>query len=111
MTYGQRVFPLLLDVTQPGGAQAAADVAFSAFGRIDVVVDNAGCRSGDFEETTPAELEILLAAGLADVAPVTVAALPLLRRQGFGSVLRITSVIAPGCECASAAHSKPLEIS
>ncbi|MFI1252445.1 SDR family NAD(P)-dependent oxidoreductase [Streptomyces netropsis] len=82
--YGRAVLPIPLDVTDPAAAREAVDEAVRAFGRIDVVVNNAG--SVD-PVSLPAAVEDTRLLG---VVNVTEAALPVLRRQGKGHVLNVS---------------------
>ena len=81
-----------LDVTSPGDAQAAARAAVERFGRIDVLVNNAGCSyKGYFEEMTAEQVEAQLAINLLGPMNVTRAILPVMRRQRSGHVISISS--------------------
>lgn len=83
-SYGSALLPLPLDVTDPAAAHRAVDEAVRAFGRIDVVVNNA-CHA--HPESVPAPVEDTHLLG---VVNVTKAALPVLRRQGKGHVLNVS---------------------
>lgn len=81
-----------LDVTRPAEAEAAAAVAVARFGRIDVVVNNAGYgQFGFFEELSHEQIERQFAANVYGVMHVTRAALPVLRAQRAGHVITISS--------------------
>jgi NAD(P)-dependent dehydrogenase (short-subunit alcohol dehydrogenase family) len=81
-----------LDVTDPGSAQAAVDAAVERFGRIDVLVNNAGnFYAGFFEEITPADFRAQLETNLFGPLNVTRAVLPVMRAQRSGLVVTISS--------------------
>jgi NAD(P)-dependent dehydrogenase (short-subunit alcohol dehydrogenase family) len=81
-----------LDVTDPGSAQAAVDAAVERFGRIDVLVNNAGnFHAGFFEEITPADFRAQIETNLFGPLNVTRAVLPVMRAQRSGHVVTISS--------------------
>jgi NAD(P)-dependent dehydrogenase (short-subunit alcohol dehydrogenase family) len=81
-----------LDVTSPSSAEAATRAAVERFGRIDVLVNNAGnFYAGFFEEFTPEQIDAQLAANLLGPMNVTRAVLPVMRRQRSGYVVTISS--------------------
>jgi len=91
--YGERVRAVALDVTDPAAARAAAGVATSAFGRLDVVVNNAGYANlAAVEDITLADFRAQVDANLFGVVNVTKAALPLLREQGGGHIIQVSSI-------------------
>jgi NAD(P)-dependent dehydrogenase (short-subunit alcohol dehydrogenase family) len=86
------LFPVKLDVTNVDDAHAAADAAVARFGRIDVVVNNAGASfKGYFEEMSPEQVAQQLATNLVGPMNVTRAVLPVMRRQRSGHVIAISS--------------------
>jgi NAD(P)-dependent dehydrogenase (short-subunit alcohol dehydrogenase family) len=94
-----------LDITDPADAEAAAKAAVQRFGRIDVLVNNAAIfEAGFFEELTLEQIERTLAANLVGQMHVTRAVLPVMRRQGSGHVMTISSTagLASGVEFTSA---------
>ena len=81
-----------LDVTDPADAQAAVQAAVERFGRIDVLVNNAGnFYAGFFEEITPQDFRAQVETTLFCPINVTRAVLPVLRTQRSGLVVAITS--------------------
>ena len=81
-----------LDVTDPAGAQAAVDAAVARFGRIDVLVNNAGnFYAGFFEEITPEDFRAQVETNLFGPVNVTRAVLPVMRAQRAGLVVQISS--------------------
>jgi NAD(P)-dependent dehydrogenase (short-subunit alcohol dehydrogenase family) len=81
-----------LDVTSPASAEAATHAAVERFGRIDVLVNNAGnFYAGYFEEFTPEQINAQLAANLLGPMNVTRAVLPVMREQRSGHIVTITS--------------------
>ena len=81
-----------LDVTDPADAQAAVTAAVERFGRIDVLVNNAGnFYAGFFEEITPGDFRAQVETTLFGPMHVTRAVLPVLRAQRSGLVVAISS--------------------
>ncbi len=90
---GDRVRTAALDVTDAGQVDAAVKTALAEFGRIDVVVNNAGNGSvGAVEELTLEELRALMDVMFFGAVAVTKAVLPHLRAQGSGTVVQISSM-------------------
>lgn len=97
----ERVHPVPLDVTDPRQRQAAVEAAIARFGRIDVLVNNAGrTQVGAVEETTEGELRSLFELHFFGPAALTRAVLPIMRAQGGGWIVQMSSVggqvTAPG---------------
>jgi NAD(P)-dependent dehydrogenase (short-subunit alcohol dehydrogenase family) len=81
-----------LDVTSFDGAKAAVQAAVDRFGRIDVLVNNAGnFYAGFFEEITPEDFRAQIETTLFGPMNVTRAALPVMRAQRSGLVVAISS--------------------
>lgn len=91
--YGGRISTAALDVTDPVAARAAVAAAIDAFGRLDVVVNNAGyANSGPIEEMTEKDFREQFEANFFGVVNVTRAALPVLRQQRSGTFVQFSSV-------------------
>lgn len=81
-----------LDVTSREDADAAVAAAVARFGRIDVLVNSAGASyKGYFEEMSPQQVEAQLAINLVGPMNVTRAVLPVMREQGSGHLVVISS--------------------
>lgn len=88
-----RVLAVGLDVTKPAQAVAAVEAAVARFGRIDVLINNAGYSLvGAFEETPDEELRAMMETNFFGALHVTRAALPQLRAQRAGAVVNISSL-------------------
>lgn len=91
--YGDRILPIELDVTDESAVLSALDEAKRAFGRIDVVVNNAGYGfTGALEEMTREEFKSQIDTNFWGVVHVTRGAIPILREQGSGHIVQVTSV-------------------
>jgi NAD(P)-dependent dehydrogenase (short-subunit alcohol dehydrogenase family) len=91
--YGDQVRTFALDVTDPRAASDAIDTAIQAFGRLDVLVNNAGYGNiGSIEDTDLAEIRAQIETNLFGVIHLTKAAIPVLRKQGSGHIIQFSSV-------------------
>ncbi|MEH2147184.1 SDR family oxidoreductase [Nostoc sp.] len=98
-----------LDVTDEVQAKTAVEEAVKRFGRIDVLVNNAGYSLlGNFEEMTTAEIERQFATNFYGVVYVMRAVLPVMRQQRSGHIINISSVagVVEFKHCAAYAASK-----
>lgn len=91
--YGDRLLAVPLDVTQPFQVQKAVMLALQTFGRIDVLVNNAGYGMfGAVEEVSPQAVRRQFDTNVYGALEVTCAVLPHLRRQRSGHILNISSI-------------------
>lgn len=89
----ERVLALALDVKQSEQAEAAVHAAVDRFGRIDVLINNAGYGSvGAVEETPETELRAQMETNFFGTVAVTQAVLPVLRQQRRGAIVNISSM-------------------
>jgi len=91
--YGDRVAPLALDVTDKAGVLKAITAAQARFGRLDVVINNAGYGLfGAIEEVSEAQARAQMETNLFGALWVTQAALPIMRAQGSGHIIQVSSI-------------------
>jgi NAD(P)-dependent dehydrogenase (short-subunit alcohol dehydrogenase family) len=91
--YGDHVLPVALDVTDNNDVHKAVDQGLTAFGRYDVVVNNAGY--GDLaaiEDVTLDDFRAQIDTNFYGVVQVTKAVLPTLREQGAGHIFQVSSL-------------------
>ncbi|MGY0002614.1 oxidoreductase [Micromonospora sp. I033] len=88
-----RISTVALDVTQPASIDAAVRATLAMYGRIDVLVNNAGSLVlGAVEEITMAELRQQMEVVFFGAAEVTKAVVPLMREQGSGTIVQMSSL-------------------
>jgi NADP-dependent 3-hydroxy acid dehydrogenase YdfG len=109
--YGANVLTLELDVTKPDRVKTAVARAHAHFGRLDIVLNNAGYSLvGTIEEGSASEVRALYDTNIFGTLSVIQEALPLLRKQGGGHILGVSSglghVTVPliGYYCSSKCH-------
>src|SRR5690606_38516855 len=90
--YGAHVLLLELDVTDEAQVKASVEQAYQHFGRLDIVMNNAGYSLvGTIEEATNDEVRALYETNVMGPLSVIKAALPLLRQQGYGHIMGVSS--------------------
>jgi len=90
--YGNNVLTLALDVTNPEQAKYAVEAAHAHFGRLDIVLNNAGYPLvRTIEEASLDDIRALYETNVLGPVSVIKAALPLLRKQGKGHILGTSS--------------------
>src|ERR1700754_2718566 len=91
--YGEALLPIRLDVTDRDADFAAVKQAHDHFGRLDIVVNNAGYgHFGFIEELTEAEARAQIETNVFGALWVTQAALPFLRAQRSGHIIQVSSI-------------------
>ncbi len=91
--YGDAILPISLDVTDRDAVIGAVGAAHEHFGRLDIVINNAGYgHFGFIEEITEDEARAQLETNLFGALWVTQAVLPILRAQGSGHIIQVSSI-------------------
>jgi len=91
--YGERIKPVKLDVREEDAARAAVQTAVDTYGRLDVLVNNAGYgHFAPFEQMTPEEFRDVIDTCLFGVVYTTRAALPVMRGQRSGHIFQVSSI-------------------
>jgi NAD(P)-dependent dehydrogenase (short-subunit alcohol dehydrogenase family) len=95
--FGDAVLPLALDVTDPEQVQQVVQHAYAHSGRLDVLINNAGYSLlAGVEEASDDQIRALFDANYLGMVRVLRAALPLLRQQGSGHILGVSSGLGIG---------------
>ncbi len=91
--YGDRVRAVALDVTDERAAERAVKAATNTFGRLDVLVNNAGYGDiSSIEDTSLADFRAQIETNLFGVIIVTKAAIAIMRRQRMGHIIQFSSI-------------------
>ena len=91
--YGERIAPVKLDVRYEQAAKAAVQTALDKYGRLDVLVNNAGYGYfAPFEQMTSEQFRDVVETCLFGVVYTTHAALPVMRRQRSGHIFQVSSI-------------------
>jgi NAD(P)-dependent dehydrogenase (short-subunit alcohol dehydrogenase family) len=110
--HGDAILPIALDVTDKTAVDAAVAQAHDHFGRLDVVVNNAGYGLfGTIEEITEQQARAQIETNLFGALWVTKAALPYLREQGSGHIIQVSSIGASRRSRRSASTTPPSGVS
>lgn len=103
----ERFLPLVVDLHNPDSIDESVQQALAAFGRIDVVVNNAGYgMAGTVEETSGQDIRNIFDVNVLAAINITKSVLPVMRRQRSGYIINIGSIAgfvgAPGWSVYSA---------
>ena len=92
--YGVKTFLYAGDLTADGAPKACVDAAVAAFGRLDILINNAGMAlSCPYEQTTEAQFDNIMATNVRAPYFLCQAALPALRKSDHATIINISSVV------------------
>lgn len=92
-TFGDQVVPVALNVTDADAAERAVSFAVQHFGRIDVLVNNAGYGTiSSLEDMSVQDFRAQIEANLFGTVYTTKAAIPFMRKQGGGNIIQFSSI-------------------
>lgn len=92
--FGPQLLPIQLDVTDRKAASRAVEQTKAQFGRLDVLINNAGYGLfGSVEETSEQQARDLMETNFFGLLWLTQAALPIMREQGCGHIIQVSSVL------------------
>ena len=90
--HNENVFPVIMDVTKPEEIKETVKSGIEHFGRIDYLINNAGFgMNGAFEETSDEEFRAVFETDYFGVVNVCREVIPIMRKQGSGRILNISS--------------------